>query len=309
MQKTDQKVYDRKLTMFLIWGPILGIPLILLLFAVFNTLLSASGTVGTTGSSISLTLTIANFFLTFLGLACTIGIFTALPYGIYRLKKSPSKSGIINSDGGQKFIKDVVFSPIDYLFKLIMGLNVLQVIGIIYLTVPSALIYQGINSPNSLSTDSQNFIQNFNFDSYSLMLLMINFLTAVIFFVWLRKAYRNLYHFGNKTSNTPGWVIVDFFIPIVNLVQPYKNMKELYEKTFGENETKLVWGWWLTLLATNFINRYVNSFAKNENTTNSDIANWIAIGIAGHLIQIVSLILAILVIKKITNKQTEKARK
>lgn len=64
------------------------------------------------------------------------------------------------------------------------------------------------------------------------IITIVSFLiSAITFLSWFRRAYSNLgIKYGNL-SNSDGWVIGSWFIPIISLYQPYEMMKELYEKT------------------------------------------------------------------------------
>ena len=52
--------------------------------------------------------------------------------------------------------------------------------------------------------------------------------TAITFFFWIHRAYKNLYSFGSLGLRfSPGWSIGWFFVPIASLFRPYQVMSEI----------------------------------------------------------------------------------
>ena len=53
---------------------------------------------------------------------------------------------------------------------------------------------------------------------------------GVCFLVWLYRLARNLRAFGaERLKFTPGWAVIYFFIPILNLYQPYQIFTEVWQ--------------------------------------------------------------------------------
>lgn len=51
--------------------------------------------------------------------------------------------------------------------------------------------------------------------------------TAIFFLIWLYRVYGNLRSLGASTVEyTPGWAVGWFFVPLANLVIPYKIVHE-----------------------------------------------------------------------------------
>ncbi len=67
---------------------------------------------------------------------------------------------------------------------------------------------------------------------------------VVIFLVWFYQAYRNLYALDQETANTPGAVIGECIVPIVNLRGPYINMREIWQKVVDPTNWQTVKTWW-----------------------------------------------------------------
>jgi len=85
-----------------------------------------------------------------------------------------------------------------------------------------------INSGGVLYNDELNF--NNVFVSLSRLLsVLIFFTSAILYFVWVRRSYRNLSTLQSKpTEYSSAWVIGSYFVPILNLFRPYTIMKEIW---------------------------------------------------------------------------------
>ena len=79
---------------------------------------------------------------------------------------------------------------------------------------------------------------------------------GALLIVWVHQAYANLEKAqlpGLKRS--AGWAAGSFFVPLINLVVPMRVMREIYNRSKGENEfdadadVALVTGWWVCALA------------------------------------------------------------
>jgi hypothetical protein len=69
--------------------------------------------------------------------------------------------------------------------------------------------------------------------SVAWLVLALLALPAVL--LWLYRAQANLRVVGLEGLNySPGWSVGCFFVPIVNLVVPFRAMRELYNRSFGE---------------------------------------------------------------------------
>ena len=52
--------------------------------------------------------------------------------------------------------------------------------------------------------------------------------TALLFLVWFYRVHKNLAALGCRADATPRWAVGCFFVPILNLTEPYKAMKEAW---------------------------------------------------------------------------------
>jgi len=69
---------------------------------------------------------------------------------------------------------------------------------------------------------------------------IFDYLFIVIFVsVWIYKAHKNAIHYGIVKDYSAGWAVGSFFVPVANLVYPYRAMKEIWEM-FYNKDTQLL---------------------------------------------------------------------
>jgi len=137
---------------------------------------------------------------------------------------------------------------------------------------------------------------------------LVIYLLAVVFFImWFRRAYYNLHQTNAKLEFTEGWAAGAWFVPFINIVRPYQIMKEIWVKTQEESgqailepSTALVGWWWATLMIGGMVTRGVSKLAENADTVEKLETSTIAT-IAAELINIPSLLIVILLIKKVSS--------
>jgi hypothetical protein len=168
-----------------------------------------------------------------------------------------------------------------------------------------------------LIANSDINIEEFNAFSISLIItyllyLLLLILSVVFFMMWIYRVYKNLPSLGIQfTQYSPGWAVGYFFIPLVNIVIPYLVVKEIWEKsgrtllksTLAERmkrlKTSLLVGWWwafqlISTVGAKFIDRII-SYEK-------------MVILFGTVTGIISTILSIIIVIKITRMQEEKKR-
>jgi len=149
-----------------------------------------------------------------------------------------------------------------------------------------------------------------------LMQVVVYIATIVAFLMWLYRSYENLPSFGVRRNNikySSGWAVGSFFIPFVSLVVPYRAVKELWNKSVpnsGQMFSDL--GppgffplWWAFWLISNFANQtYFRLSWRGDLTPEIDAM----LGVVTGVLDVVSAILALLVVREIDKQQTESAK-
>jgi hypothetical protein len=59
---------------------------------------------------------------------------------------------------------------------------------------------------------------------------------TIALMLWLHRARANLADFGlTDLTYSPGWTVGSFFVPVANLAVPFRSMRELYNRSHGED--------------------------------------------------------------------------
>jgi hypothetical protein len=158
------------------------------------------------------------------------------------------------------------------------------------------------------------------------IVVLVNFVAAaVVFLVWLYGAYKNLRPLGANPDTTPGWVVGYFFIPILNLFRPFQVFQEIWRESdpetvtaagvrpmhafvAGSSKSLLVVVWWGLWLLSNIVAWIAYNWDSKAQILNDYIiASWISM--ANDLLTILAAIACIIIVKKITDRQDERARR
>jgi len=123
----------------------------------------------------------------------------------------------------------------------------------------------------------------------------------------------------SKVEYGPGWAVGSFFVPFVNLVIPYKAVREVWEKSdpavrSGEDflfaspssSPPLLLGWWIAWLASNFLNNISWRLQSRSTPGTKDFLT--GVDIVSELANIVAAVLAVMVVRGIDRRQAERAR-
>jgi hypothetical protein len=69
----------------------------------------------------------------------------------------------------------------------------------------------------------------------NLLVSLFFLLSAVPVLGWIYRAHANLHDAGvEELKYSPGWALGGYFVPLVNLVVPFRAMRELYNRSHGE---------------------------------------------------------------------------
>lgn len=145
---------------------------------------------------------------------------------------------------------------------------------------------------------------------------------AVAFLAWLYRVSKNVPALGtpkSKVEYAPVWAVCSFFVPFVNLVIPYKAVREVWEKSDPAVRTEedfmfaqpssapFLVGWWIAWLASNVLSNIV--WRIHDENLRPDMLSFVAgFHIVAYLVGIVAAVLAIFVVLNIDRRQAERAR-
>ena len=151
---------------------------------------------------------------------------------------------------------------------------------------------------------------------FALLELLVYLTTVVFFLMWLYRAHQNLRAFnpGHPSSYSPGWAVGSFFIPFVNLIVPYRAVKELWQKSGPPDEAVLFEpsppaifpGWWTFWLLASVASNISMRVTFNENVP-QNVATMVSIVAAA--LSVIAAVFAYLVVDAIDKRQEETSRK
>ncbi len=145
--------------------------------------------------------------------------------------------------------------------------------------------------------------------------LILYLATIVVFLVWFRRVRRNGQVFRpDGFSQSPGWAIGGWFVPIANFFFPYRTARETWAASSpyapdgspSHVPTAPVTAWWLVFLASQFLDR-VSTKMYTASDTPEELRDVSAFGAVVNLTCVVSAVLAVRFVRKLTALQRAKA--
>jgi len=125
-----------------------------------------------------------------------------------------------------------------------------------------AIAGETIMEAEAVSNDTRQVIIGF-------LYLALALASAVVFLMWINRAYKNLSPLGASNLRfTPGWAVGWFFVPIMSLFRPYQVVSEIW-KASNPNANMadssswrnlptppIVGVWWALFLIANYIGQF-----------------------------------------------------
>jgi uncharacterized protein DUF4328 len=145
---------------------------------------------------------------------------------------------------------------------------------------------------------------------------------AIVFFIrWFHAAYKNLVPLGQPNLRfKPGWAIGGWFVPVLNLWRPKQIANDIWRgsepdaPTFHGDGWKSaaipvrLTAWWAMWIAATYIgNLAARAWFGNE--TPNDLRAADVLDIAALVLDIGAAVLAILVVRRLTDRQSAHARR
>jgi hypothetical protein len=152
--------------------------------------------------------------------------------------------------------------------------------------------------------------------------LLVYVALVVAFLVWLHRVSKNVPALGNPKSKvefTPGWAVGWFFIPLANLVMPYRAVREVWEKSDPAARTEsdvmftppssggLLLAWWVCWIASNVVSNIAVRLQNGAGTAGAAGA-LAGVMIFSDLLDIAAAVLAVLVVRGLDRRQRERSR-
>lgn len=139
--------------------------------------------------------------------------------------------------------------------------------------------------------------------------LAVFLLTAIFWLIWLYRAYRALTETGSQaTDRSPAWAVGCWFIPLLNLLYPFRITRELWHRSANQNADStvpadsppLVAAWWLVYLVGGVVGRIA---AKESGETLEALISATRWTMLSSLVTLVSAVLAFLLVRTLKQMQ------
>ena len=95
--------------------------------------------------------------------------------------------------------------------------------------------------------------------------------SVVLVAMWIHRAHANLHDLGHEGLEfTPGWAVGWYFIPFANLVKPFQAMRELRNRSLGDDDgfngatAPELTVWWATWIVGNILSNISTRMALSE---------------------------------------------
>lgn len=145
--------------------------------------------------------------------------------------------------------------------RLILRLLMLNTLGMALLSLIGPLQPDWQNPNSSFTSGITNTIfLLYGLSGFGYYALLIG--SVVAFLLWLHRAYYNLHQLpARQPRYAVGWVVGAWFVPVFNLVRPYRIVREVWQRTqqaatghVAAPATVLPW-WWAALLLQAVVGR------------------------------------------------------
>ncbi|MDJ1504825.1 DUF4328 domain-containing protein [Xanthocytophaga agilis] len=154
---------------------------------------------------------------------------------------------------------------------------------------------------------TENFWVEWNDLQYGLIVILaggINVGVIITFIQWFRRAYNNLQRAGYRINYSEGWAAGAWFIPFLNIVRPYKIMKEVWIKTQMTYASRIeshgiLRGWWILFLLRGWYDNATTRLSMKSETT-ADFIRDTQLDLFGSIFAIPAIIVTVMVIKQVS---------
>lgn len=146
--------------------------------------------------------------------------------------------------------------------------------------------------------------------------VLLSMVAGVVYLIWLYRAYQNLPALGvGKLEASPGWAVGYYFIPFLNLVRPYQTMVEIVRGSApqtdamnGNVRTSIVGWWWAGWILAGVLGQVSGVIVQGDAPDLATLRVAGSLDVAMHLISLLTAILAIRIVHRVTSGQEEKSR-
>ncbi len=150
--------------------------------------------------------------------------------------------------------------------------------------------------------------------------IFLRIATIVLFLIWEYRAFNNLSALKARNLEfSPGWAVGWWFIPLANLVKPFQVIRELWNESDSDFDEEtgflnvspgtpgIVGFWWAAFLVSGITARIANKLVDTNSAATSTAFPIVLI--VASLLLIAAAVLAIVLVKNITQRQEKRFAK
>jgi Domain of unknown function (DUF4328) len=126
--------------------------------------------------------------------------------------------------------------------------------------------------------------------------LLLQLVVGVVWIVWQYRHARNATRLGHQHQLGPAWAIGGWFIPVANLVLPYRQLMDSARASAG-GAHRVLYAWWASIVASVLL--IANGFRLHS----SDVRTADQMRGAGSAGLAFAAVLAVVVVRVTTNRQ------
>lgn len=185
-------------------------------------------------------------------------------------------------------------------FIVLIGLQLLA-------TLVELFILYTISKPKAVS-DALITITDVVIRGFGVLHLLLFVVTAVLWLMWMHAAYKNLdRRTDGRVRDSPAWAVGSWFIPLANLVVPYRITKELWRvsqdpdlEALAPPKTTTVSLWWTLWILGNIAS---SAYARMPTETLDEMIRFTYAGMVADVAFILAGLLALVVLRNIARWQ------
>lgn len=147
--------------------------------------------------------------------------------------------------------------------------------------------------------------------------IFLRILTIIFFLIWEYRSFNNLSALrARNLEYSPGWAVGWWFIPFANLVKPFQVIRELWNESdpnFDEETgflytsggtPEIIGFWWAAFLLSGFAGRIADKLVDSNRGEPSQY--FPVVFIVASVLQLAAAILAIMIVKGVTERQEQR---
>jgi Domain of unknown function (DUF4328) len=134
--------------------------------------------------------------------------------------------------------------------------------------------------------------------------------TIVIWLVWQHRGQANLHALAiPRLTYSPGWAVGWWLIPVANLWKPFQTVRELWKASGGGEAWwriatwPVIGWWWACWIIFNLLYNATTRFWSSDSASLERLIAGDGFSIAGDLVSIVGAILAVSIVRSVTERQ------